>query len=430
MLPPYAPLLQPYRFKVLLGGRAAGRSVAISQALAFFMDKAPIKALMLREIQGSIAESSKAEFERTIVNMGLERDYRFLDDRIENTRTGAYVIFAGLYRNYTKIKSIPGVDIAIVEECETVSRESLDVLIPTIRETGSEIWMAGNPRESTSAVAQMFVENEPPPDSIIIRTTYLDNSFVSKETLADAEHCRKTNPALYDHIWMGNYLSKGDSRMVRNIVCDSGPRRPVSLDDLIVIGVDIAREGGDDTCICVRTGHSIASIESFPSMDLNRLTEELNRLKRIWKPDRINVDSTGHGAWVPDALLSTGIIVESVNFGAGAREDRKYSNKRSELYGLAGDYFDQGGTIPSGELRLQEELEATWYTLDNKNRFLMLPKKEIKRRIGRSPDRSDAFVTSLWNPEGMFRKTLANPADQQRLTVNLLNMGSFGGRYQ
>lgn len=426
MLPAYAELLKPHRYKVLLGGRAAGRSVAAMQAAIYFAENCKTKIAMLREFQNSIADSCKAQFEELLEQAGIKHHWTITKTYLMHKHTGSTITFYGLAQNYTKIKSVPNIDIAIIEEAETVSRDSIDVLIPTIRKKGSELWFLGNPRDRNAAVAQIFVENEPPPDTVVIRTTYLDNPFVSEEIIAEAEHLKRTDPVLYNHVWLGGYLDKAASRLVKTIkFCDGYMES--SPNDQVVIGIDIAREGDDSTVILVRKGKQVLDYMKHSNMDLPKLSTELAQVRLRHNPDWIFVDSTGHGAWLADGLIAKGFKgVVPINFASDAVQKAKYHNRRTEMYALVQEYFEQGGTIPQGASDLALELEASYYTLDSHNRFAMIPKSEIKKLLKRSPDSADALGLTMCVPDGpLARKDPAALAQRAMLNQNLIDLGAF-----
>lgn len=430
MVPCYAPLLENYDYKICMGGRGAGRSVNAMIAIAKNCSEAAIRVIMFREFQASIADSCKAELENVITGMGLAHEWLFLKYCLLHKVTKSVVLFKGMARNPAGIKSTSKIDIACIEECETVSAESLNMLLPTVREDGAELWALGNPKDRTSAIAQMFLENPPPPNTVIIRSTYLDNPFCSKRFIAQAETMRQNDYAMYRHVFLGEYLDKGSCKMIPMVVMDDGTTQ-VGASDVCIVGVDIAREGDDKTVICVRKGKKIVSLESYSDMDLPKLTAELVRVNRLFNPHRINIDSTGHGSWCPDGLRAMGIKAYAYNFSESADKDKEYGNKRTEMYAKAAEYFGMGGTIPATATRLREDLEASYFTLDNKNRRAMISKKEIKKDIGRSPDDGDAFCLCMVNPQGIFAAPRPE-IDAQRQSVlarDLMNAGSYGGKY-
>lgn len=416
-------LFEAFRYKVCFSGRGSAKSTHIALALLWYASRTKMKILCLREHLNSIQESSKAQLEQIIEQTGTSGAWTITNTEIVHNKTGSRFLFKGMATNYTSIKSIPDVDIAWIEECETISKESLDILIPTIRKEGSQIWFSGNPKDRMEAVAQMFIENPPPEGTVIISNDYRDNPYISSTLLAEATHMKEANPELYNHIWLGNYLDVSNLILVKNAKRSNTPQLG---SDKCVIGVDIARDGGDRTVICVRKGKQIAELLIYSSMELTLLTHTLQSLIHKHKPEQINVDSTGHGAWLPDALKSQNIIVKSIGFSESATKEDRYANRRSELYGLASDYFGKGGCIRVNDIELERELSASYYTLDNKNRIKLIPKEEIKKRIGRSPDIADAFCLSLVCTDDMFMSTQRADALQNYHHNNdLINAGAW-----
>lgn len=419
----FKPLFGKYRYKVCFSGRGSAKSTHIAIALIWYASRCKMKILCVREHLNSIKDSSKAQIELIIEQSGTMNQWTITNTEIIHKHTGSVFLFKGIATNYNSIKSIPDIDICWVEECETLSQESLNVLIPTIRKQNSQIWFSGNPKDRMQAVSQLFIENEPPPDTVIISNDYRDNPYISATLLAEAMHMRDSNPEMYSHVWLGEYLDTANMILVKNATRGEVPRL---VSDKCVIGVDIARDGGDRTVICVRKGKNIEELLIFPTMELNLLTHQLQTLIFKHKPEQINVDSTGHGAWVPDGLKSTGVSVTSVSFNGSAKHADRYSNVRSELYGLAEKYFANGGKIRFNDIELERELEASYYTLDNKNRIALVPKTEIKKRIGKSPDIADAFCLSLLCVGDMFMSTVrADKIAMANHTSSLLKSGAW-----
>jgi phage terminase large subunit len=371
----------------------------------------------------SIGDSSKAQLEDVIRMSGTIDSWYITKTEIIHRKTGSKFIFRGMHNNYNSLKSIPNIDIAWIEECETISKESLDILIPTIRKQNSQLWFSGNPRDRMAAVSQLFIENETPDGTIIIANDYRDNPYCSQTLVDEAKAMEASNSELYRHIWLGEYLDISNLILVKNVVRGT---LPTIASDKVIVGIDIARDGGDRTVICIRKGKSIADIRVFPTMDLTNLVHELNSVIHKWNPEQINVDATGHGAWVPDALKASGIYCKSINFAESSRYPDKYANMRTEMYGLASDYFTNGGKIRPQDIELERELESSYYTLDNHNRIKLVPKTEIKQRTGKSPDIADSFSLSLITSGDMFKSSKKNDEiQQQNLGKALKTAGSW-----
>ena len=158
----YEPLFKPARYKVFYGGRGSGKSWQIARALLLLGKKKnnPLQILCAREIQRSISDSVHKLLARQIDLLGLSSIYEVLRDSIRGIN-GTTFIFKGLRSDPQEIKSMEGINIAWIEEAQAVSAESWDILIPTIREANSEIWLTFNPLDETDPTYQRFILNAP-----------------------------------------------------------------------------------------------------------------------------------------------------------------------------------------------------------------------------------------------------------------------------
>ena len=198
----FAGLFEPHRFKVFYGGRGAGKSRSFARALLLIGTQRPIRVLCAREIQRSIRDSVKRLLDDEVARLDLGAFYASTDSEIRGAN-GTLFIFHGLRMNPEKIKSFEGLTHCWVEEAETVSARSLDLLVPTMRAPGSEIWLSFNPDRVTSPVWTRFVVQEPPPGSLVHKVSWRDNPWFPEELRREMEHCRATDPARWEHVWEG-----------------------------------------------------------------------------------------------------------------------------------------------------------------------------------------------------------------------------------
>lgn len=421
-LPHFRPLFDKIRYKVLLSGRGSGKSFHAALALIWYASRFKMRILCLREFMNSIGDSSKAQIEQVIELSGTRDHWDITRTSITHKVTGSTFIFKGLRNNYNSLKSIPDIDIAVIEECSGLTSESLNALIPTIRKEGSQIWFLGNPKDRNDPVASMFIENGDRPDTVIIANDYRDNPFCSKTILEEAEQMRINNETLYKHIYLGEYLDTANLVLVNNVVKANTPR---TTNARVIIGLDIARDGGDQTVAVVRTGKTIADIKTYDTMNLDRLVHEMQYLINKYHPERINIDSTGMGAWLPESLKNYNIDVRGINFASSPRNQKKYNNQRTEMYGLANEYFAGGGVIRPVDTDLDKQLSASYYTLDNKNRICLIPKPEIKKLIGSSPDVADAFCLSLICDGDMFTSSVQKEMENALINRQLIDASGW-----
>lgn len=196
-------LLEPHRYKVYYGGRGGAKSQTFAIALLMLGRQKPIRVLCARETQKSIDDSVKRMLDDEIDRLGLRYWYKSTDKQIRG-KNGTLFIFSGLHIKVENLKSFKGITHCWIEEAESISERSLDLVIPTIREEGSEIWISFNPDRINAPVWKKFVLNEPPEDSVVRKVSWRDNpwfpSVLEKERVA----CLKADPAKYDWIWEGN----------------------------------------------------------------------------------------------------------------------------------------------------------------------------------------------------------------------------------
>lgn len=195
-------LTQKARYKVARGGRGGGKSIGIGIALIRIAMLRKARILCTRQIQASIRDSVHKLLKDLIYMYKLEQWFEITQDSIRCTITGSEFIFKGLKNSIAEIKSMQGIDYCWVEEAESVTDESWDILIPTIRQEGSEIWISFNPNMKSDATYQRFVVN-PPENCINVEINYMDNPFFPDVLREEMEACKALNYPKYEHIWLG-----------------------------------------------------------------------------------------------------------------------------------------------------------------------------------------------------------------------------------
>lgn len=194
-------LYEPHRYKIAWGGRGGAKSTNFARALLIQGAKRPLRILCARETQKSLAASVHTLLRDQVAELGLAARYDVQKSTILGTN-GTEFIFAGLKHNISNIKSAESVDIAWIEEAQTVSKESWSVLIPTIRKPGSEIWASLNPKLETDDSYKRFILN-PPPGAHVVKIGWQDNPWFPDVLRVEMEHLRATDPAAYEHVWEG-----------------------------------------------------------------------------------------------------------------------------------------------------------------------------------------------------------------------------------
>lgn len=206
--PVFEPLLDPSRYKGAWGGRGSGKSQFFADAILIDALKHPgLRVLCCREIQKSLKESAKRLIESKIEDYGLAGLFDAQSSEIK-TPGGGVIVFAGLQDHTSEsIKSYEGFDRAWVEEAQTVSHRSLNLLRPTIRKPGSELWFSWNPRFDTDAVDEMLRGDETPTGAKTVTANWSDNPWFPDELEQERIDCQRQQPEQYEHIWEGGYAT-------------------------------------------------------------------------------------------------------------------------------------------------------------------------------------------------------------------------------
>lgn len=212
----FAPLLRPARYKGAYGGRGSGKSHFFAECVVEESLAAKTDIVCIREVQKSLNQSVKKLIESKIESLGVQSEFRVLNTHIE-AANGGRIIFQGM-QNHTAetIKSLEGYRIAWVEEAQSLSQRSLDLLRPTIRVEESELWFSWNPRFNNDPVDVLLRGDNPPPDSVVVHANYDDNPFLPEVLRMEMEYDRSRDPDKYAHVWLGGYESHSEARVFKN----------------------------------------------------------------------------------------------------------------------------------------------------------------------------------------------------------------------
>jgi len=202
------PLIEPRRYKGAKGGRASGKSHFFAEEVLFNIVSRPnVNIVCVREIQKSLKFSAKKLIEDKIQSLGVSHLFDITLTEIRHN--GGVIIFQGLQDHTAdSIKSLEGFDYCWVEEAQSISKRSLEMLIPTIRKEGSEIWFSWNPTHPDDPIEEFFNNNE---SASLVHVNYLDNPYCPDTIIEEAQRHLKTDSDTYGHVWLGEYLSISDA---------------------------------------------------------------------------------------------------------------------------------------------------------------------------------------------------------------------------
>ena len=211
----FQPLLYKKRYKGVKGGRASGKSHFFADCIVMATFKYPVNVLCIREVQKSIKFSSKKLIEDKIKENGLSEHYEITQNEIR-TPKGGVIIFNGMQDHTAdSVKSLEAFDIAWVEEAQNISRYSLELLIPTIRKEGSELWFSWNPKFEDDAI-ETFFNGLSDDNSTLVHANYDENKLLSQTVFDEAERHRRANPDTFGHVWLGEFSTITDAQVFKN----------------------------------------------------------------------------------------------------------------------------------------------------------------------------------------------------------------------
>lgn len=319
---------------------------------------------------------------------------------IRNRITGTEFIFKGLRHNATEIKSMTGIDIAWVEEAQSISEASLKLLIPTIRKPGSQLMYTFNRMNELDPVYVRYVRQKRS-RTYVSKVNYdvlMRAGLLPPELIEEMEADKAASLDLYSHVWLGEPVAQADAAILnRTKVLEAMERTDVSLEGATEIGVDVARMGPDRSVLKKRKGLVLTQTKVLHKLRTTELCDYIEQFAEYDKDVLIKVDDTGVGGGVTDEMIKRGYSIMPVNFGAKASDPDKYPNLISEAW------FYLASIIDTIQLELDDdllmELTSRQWKMDSAGRRRVESKDEYKKRGFRSPDLADALIMCFYNAQ-------------------------------
>ena len=247
----FQPLDEPYRYKMIHGGRGKGASWTVGRKMLILGTERPLRILCTRELQKSIKQSVHKLLSDQINRLQLQNFYDVQAQGIFG-KNGTEIFFIGVKSNPDEIKSMEGLDYIWIEEAHSLSESSWNIIDPTIRKEGSEIWATWNDRFKFDHMQKMFVVDEPPPGSLVLKVNYYDNPYFPEVLRKQMEHMKETDYEKYLHIWEGEIKMLAEGAIFGNQVIQAKKDKrllsiPVSKQCLVDTFWDIGKS--DHTAI-------------------------------------------------------------------------------------------------------------------------------------------------------------------------------------
>lgn len=237
--------------------------------------------------------------------------------------------------------------------------------------------------------------------------------LATRESVAEKREDYGEDSPLYQIRVLGQFPSQSDNAVVPLALLEAGQARWAETPDepsaTLNLGVDVARFGTDDSCIKPVAGKLALpdiTVHGFDTIQVAGAVKELlldPEMRRPNGPARVKVDTIGYGAgvfdtlrsWNDDGLLGENVEIISVNVAERADDEDQYTNLRTQLWFGARQWLAEGGALDDDD-RLAGDLVAPLYDFDARGRYRVEKKDQIKKRIGRSPDKGDAFCLAVY----------------------------------
>ena len=398
-----------WRVLLYYGGRGSTKSHSVARSLLLRGRKETKRILCGRELQNSIEDSSY-QLLVDLIRLYKFDDYVVTKTSIINKITHSNFIFKGLKKGTTQsVKSLEGIDIAWIEEAQSISQESLDILSPTVRKDGSQLIFTFNRQTEQDPVYQKYIATEEPMERVFHKMVNYDVAIrmgVFPEVLRlEMEYDKANDPEMYAHKWLGQPVSQSDEAILSRTAVLGAMERDIEAVGAIEVGADIARMGNDRTEFVKRKGLKEIARKTYKHL---RTTEVCDKLEDFVDQDKtilLKIDDTGVGGGVTDEMIKRGYNVLAVNFGAKPKDKDKYPNLISEAWFYMREIVDEIDLLNDSDLLM--ELSTREWVMDSKGRRGVESKDSYKKRGNRSPDKADATILCFYTPRIKQVRTFA-----------------------
>ncbi len=398
------PLLDPdvfnkYQYFIIKGGRGGGKSQAIARFILYLAEKYRMRVVCGRETQNSISESVYSLCADLINEFQL--NFEIQSSKITSRFSNSDIHFRGFReQGRFNIQGLEGIDLVWIDEAQAITKQTLDVLIPTIRKPNSKIIFSMNPHVFNDPVIVTLGKRV---DCLVIDINYFDNPFCPAKLINEANECKKLSIQDYNHIWLGDPLQQGDDALFSLVDFQTGLENSHALRPgygVRVAGFDIARMGDDKSaCVILQQMGALhweeVYCDQWGKQDLNFTT---GRILQICNEQGVNmaaVDIDGIGAGPFDTLSKGRGLDYFVGFrnpAIGYNENKDFGNRRTlNAYKLK-DAMVKGHRCIRTQSIIDECLTLK-YTFDHNQRRVLVSKDVMKSKHKlKSPNLADAVI--------------------------------------
>ncbi len=389
--------LNDFRYFLVEGGRSSGKSQSIARLLLYLAEQKNLRIVCGRETQNSIEESVYTVFRDLVQKFNL--NFEISATKIDHRSSGSPIRFRGFReQGAANIMGLEGVDILWVEQAECITKQTLDVIIPTVRKQNSKIIFSLNRHVEDDPV---FTAMAGRADCLHLKINYLDNEFCPQAMIDEAEICKLKNIEDYNHIWLGEPLKRGEDSLFSVDEIFNSPKLEFyhAGTRKRILAVDVARYGDDETVFTIIESYNVSQwqqiwLETWTNKSTMETVGKIVELTRTWALDQVVIDDTGVGGGVTDRLAELRIPV--VPFIAAEKSTNEiYTNKRAEAFFILKDMFILKNLKILQDVKLQEQLQAIKYEYFSSGKKGIVSKDKMRKDGLKSPDRADALAMAV-----------------------------------
>lgn len=397
------PLLDPdnfnkYRYFIIEGGRGGGKSQTIGRFVLYLCEKYKLRTVCGRETQNSISESVYSLLADLIREYQLNFDTQA--SKITSRVTDSSVNFRGFREQGAfNIQGMEGIDLLWIDESQALTKQTLDVLIPTIRKENAKIIFTMNPHVHNDPVRVMLAHRS---DCLVLKINYDENPFCTNALKNEAEECRRLNQKDYEHIWLGKPLDQSEDALFSLADFENGKKFAHILAPgygLRVAGFDIARYG-DDKCAAFVFQQMGALhweevfCDEWEKRDLNYTSGRILTICNEHGVDMAAIDIDGIGSGPFDTLNKGRNLDYFVGFrnpNISYQENKDFGNPRTVNAYKFKDAIVKGHRCVKSQKAIDEMLTLK-YCFDHNQRRLLVSKDKMRKDGFKSPNIADALI--------------------------------------
>ena len=398
-LMPFLLELGKYRYYLADGGRGSGKSQALARIILYICEKRKVRVCCGRETQNSIEESVYRLLVDLIRSFNL--NFKVTSSKIIHNVTGSEIIFKGFRENGVEnVKGMEGFDIVWIDEAQTLTKRTIDVVVPTVRKPNSVIWFSMN----------RFVRGDPAyefcisrPNCLHVHIDYFENPFCPQELKDEAEICKQNNEGEYRHIWLGEPMAQAEDYLFNFAKLEKMDKTQAWGDVFMparVVGIDFAAQGSDLSVFTVldrvsQVHWKVAYQEAWSEADAMVSTGKIIDLLGRFKPTASCIDVGGMGYVVFNRLQEMGVRINAFNGAEQKNVPPEYGNTRAWGYYKLKEYIDNEWLIMNSPITIKE-LEDIRFKYKSNGERLIMSKDEMRKQGIHSPDRADSLMMAVF----------------------------------